>query len=52
MKKQMSYANSNGVRFVAMAGENEINEQKITLKDMTTGEQSLVTTDELIEKGK
>ena len=49
MKKQMSYANSNGVRFVAMAGENEINEQKITLKDMTTGEQSLVTTDELIE---
>ena len=52
MKKQMSYANSNGVRFVAMAGENEINEQKITLKDMTTGEQSLVTTDELIEKVK
>ena len=51
-KKQMSYANSNGVRFVAMAGENEINEQKITLKDMTTGEQSLVTTDELIEKVK
>ena len=52
MKKQMSYANSNGVRFVAMAGENEINEQKITLKDMITGEQSLVTTDELIEKVK
>ena len=52
MKKQMSYANSNGVRFVAMAGENELNEQKITLKDMTTGEQSLVTTDELIEKVK
>lgn len=52
MKKQMSYANSNGVRFVAMAGENEINEQKITLKDMTTGEQSLVTIDELIEKVK
>ena len=52
MRKQMSYANSNGVRFVAMAGENEINEQKITLKDMTTGEQSLVTTDELIEKVK
>lgn len=52
MKKQMSYANGNGVRFVAMAGENEINEQKITLKDMTTGEQSLVTTDELIEKVK
>ena len=52
MRQQMSYANSNGIRFVAMAGENEINEQKITLKDMTTGEQSLVTTDELIEKVK
>ncbi|MGN1376690.1 MAG: histidine--tRNA ligase [Prevotella sp.] len=52
IKKQMSYANSNGVRFVAMAGENEINEQKITLKDMTTGEQALVSVDELIAKVK
>lgn len=52
IKKQMSYANSNGVRFVAMAGENEINENKITLKDMTTGEQTLVSVDELLEKVK
>lgn len=48
MKKQMSYANNNGVRFVALAGENEMNEEKITLKDMTSGEQHLVTADELI----
>lgn len=54
MKKQMSYANNNGVHYVALAGENEINESKVTLKDMLTGEQHLVTTDELINiiKGK
>ena len=52
MKKQMSYANSNGVRFVAMAGENEINEQKINVKDMKTGEQKLKKTEEQIEKDK
>ena len=48
MKKQMSYANAKGISFVALVGENEINEGKVTLKDMTTGEQKLVTPDELI----
>lgn len=48
MKKQMSYANNSGIRYVAMAGENEINESKITLKDMATGEQRLVNADELV----
>lgn len=48
MKKQMSYANAKGIAFVALAGENEINEGKITLKNMMTGEQKLVTADELI----
>jgi len=33
---------------VALAGENEINESKLTLKNMTTGEQQLVTIEELI----
>ena len=50
MKKQMSYANTKQIPFVALAGENEINEGKITLKDMTTGEQMLVTADELLTK--
>ena len=50
MKKQMSYANAKQIPFVALAGENEINEGKITLKDMTTGEQMLVTADELLTK--
>ena len=48
MKKQMSYANANGVPYVALVGENEINEGKVTLKNMETGEQRLVAPDELI----
>ena len=48
MKKQMSYANAKQIPFVALAGENEINEGKVTLKNMETGEQMLVTPDELI----
>lgn len=50
MKKQMSYANAKQIPFVALAGENEIAQGKVTLKNMATGEQSLVSTDELIEK--
>ena len=49
MKKQMSYANAKGISFVAIAGENEIAEGKFTLKNMITGEQNLVTPDELVE---
>ncbi len=48
MKKQMSYANAKNIPFVALVGENEMNEGKITLKNMASGEQTLVTTDELI----
>ncbi len=48
MKKQMSYANSKAIPFVAIVGENEMNEGKVTLKDMTTGEQRMVSADELI----
>ena len=48
MKKQMSYANAKQIPFVALAGENEIAEGKLTLKNMESGEQSLVTPDELI----
>ena len=48
MKKQMSYANAKHIPFVALAGENEINEGKFTLKNMETGEQKLVSAEELI----
>ena len=52
MKKQMSYANAKQIPFVALAGENEMNEGKVTLKNMATGEQQMVTPAELIEKVK
>ena len=48
MKKQMSYANDKNIPFVAIVGENEMNEGKLTLKNMTTGEQSLLTPEELL----
>lgn len=49
MKKQMAYANSKNIPFVVLAGESEITDNKFTLKNMTTGEQKLVTADELVE---
>ena len=49
MKKQMSYANVQGVPFVALVGENEMAEGKVTLKNMATGEQCLLTPDELVK---
>ena len=49
MKKQMSYANAKQIPFVALAGENEMAAGKLTLKNMETGEQSLITIDEIIK---
>ena len=48
MKKQMSYANAKMVPFVAIVGENEMKEGKVMLKNMASGEQSLVTPEELV----
>ena len=48
MKKQMSYANAHQIPYVVLVGENEMNEGKLTLKNMTTGNQALVTPDELL----
>jgi histidyl-tRNA synthetase len=50
MKKQMSYANAKQIPFVALAGENEMNEGKLTLKNMESGEQQMLTIDEIIEQ--
>ena len=49
MKKQMSYANAKQIPFVALAGNDEMQAGKITLKNMTTGEQTLLTPQQLIE---
>ena len=50
MKKQMAYANAKGIPFVVLAGESEINQGKVTLKNMLTGDQQLVSAEELIAK--
>ena len=50
MKKQMAYANAKHIPFVVLAGDNEIEQGKVTLKNMTTGEQILVSPKDLIEK--
>ncbi|MBQ7514280.1 MAG: histidine--tRNA ligase [Prevotella sp.] len=50
MKKQMSYANAKQIPFVALAGENEMAEQKLTLKNMETGEQQMLTCEEAVAK--
>ena len=48
MKKQMAYANAKQIPFVALAGENEISQGKLTLKNMETGEQQLLAPDDLV----
>lgn len=50
MKKQMGYANAKGIGFVALAGDNEMAEGKVTLKNMATGAQKLVSVAELIQE--
>lgn len=49
MKKQMSYANAHNVPFVALVGETEMAEGRITLKNMTTGEQQSLTIEETVK---
>ena len=43
----MSYADNNKIPFVAIVGENEMNENKVMLKNMKSGEQKLVDMNEL-----
>ena len=47
MKKQMSYADAKQIPFVAIVGGDEMVQNKVMLKNMTTGEQKLVTLEEL-----
>ena len=50
MKKQMSYADNKRIPFVAIVGENEMNEGKVMLKNMKTGEQALSSLEEVLSK--
>ncbi len=49
MKKQMTYANRRNIPYVVLAGEEEIKEKKITLKDMHKGEQHRISIEEAIK---
>ena len=48
MKKQMGYADNNHIPYVAIIGGDEMAQQKVMLKNMTTGEQALVSREELL----
>jgi len=50
MKKQMNYANKKNIPYVVMVGETEMLENKLSLKNMETGEQTLVSPEELIKQ--
>ena len=50
MKKQMAYANAEGVPFVAIIGESELEQEKVMLKDMKEGTQELVDIEGLVAR--
>ncbi len=50
MKKQMNYANDRQIPFVAIVGADEVQNGTIALKDMATGEQLVLTPEQVIEK--
>jgi len=49
MKKQMSYADSKKIPYVALIGSEEMKKNEITIKNMSTGEQSVLTLNELLQ---
>jgi histidyl-tRNA synthetase len=48
LKKQLSYADARHIAYVVLAGENEIREGRITVKNMVTGEQVQVAAENLV----
>lgn len=50
LKKQMSYANQLNIPYVALVGSNEVDEQTLTIKEMASGNQSVMTTEAFIKK--
>ena len=49
LNKQLSYANARHIQYVILAGENEIRNGMLTVKDMVSGEQHLVNPSELAD---
>lgn len=52
MKKQMTFANNKGIKYVVLVGSNEMESGKLTVKNMESGEQENLTIEELINKVK
>lgn len=50
MKKQMKYANARGAQYVSIIGSQEMGSGKLSLKNMESGEQEMMTIDAIIEK--
>ena len=50
IQKQMAYANARNIPFVAIAGPDEVKKKMILLKDMTSGEQELISPGDLLKK--
>jgi histidyl-tRNA synthetase len=48
IKKQLSYADSKNIPFVLMAGADEMKQNKITLKNMQSGQQDLMSRQDLL----
>jgi histidyl-tRNA synthetase len=48
MKKQLAYADSKKVTYVLMAGEDEIKDDDVTVKNMLTGEQVKIKVNRLL----
>ncbi|MGB9745584.1 MAG: histidine--tRNA ligase [Bacteroidales bacterium] len=48
LKKQLEYANRKNIPYVVLAGEEELREGMVTLKNMITGEQKKLAAEELI----
>lgn len=50
MKKQLGYADSKNIKYVAIVGSDEMEQKKVTLKDMETGEQEMLAVSDVIER--
>ncbi|RMF07066.1 histidine--tRNA ligase [Candidatus Woesearchaeota archaeon] len=50
ISKNLQYANSLSIPFVVIAGEDELAENKVTLRDMKTGQQEMLSVEEVIKK--
>jgi histidyl-tRNA synthetase len=48
IQKQMEYANRRRIPYVGIIGKNELQQDKITIKDMNSGEQQLVSETECV----